>query len=64
MNDTWSKFNECVQNILALAIVGAYLYMVVTGKPAPIELIGFAGGVLIFFGFKVYKNGNQSPPSS
>jgi len=64
MRDNWSKFNEIVQNLLGLAVVGMYLYMAYMGKDVPIELTGFAAAVLIFFGFQAYqskngKNGTQ-----
>ena len=65
MNDRWSRFNEFVQNVLALAVVASYLYMVVNKMQPPIELIGFTGAILIFFGFKAYKskgNGTTIPP--
>lgn len=67
MKDKWSTANEVVQNVLALAVVGVYLYMVLRGMTVPFELTAFAGGVLLFFGFRAYKatnNGGPNPPTS
>jgi len=58
MKDKWTSFNEVVQNLLALAIVATYLYMVLNGKTVPIELTGFTAAILLFFGFKIYKASN------
>lgn len=62
MKDSWSRFNEVSQNLIGLAIIIVYLYMVVRGIETPIELKAFATAVLFLFGFKVYKNGNGKSP--
>jgi hypothetical protein len=59
MMDNWSKLNEIVQNLLALSVVGTYLYLVIVGATVPLALVGFATAVLLYFGFKTYKNGTN-----
>jgi hypothetical protein len=57
--DNWSKLNEVVQNILALGVVGTYLYLVIVGATVPLALVGFTTAILLYFGFKAYKNGTN-----
>uniref|UniRef100_A0A6M3JAY1 Holin n=1 Tax=viral metagenome TaxID=1070528 RepID=A0A6M3JAY1_9ZZZZ len=55
MKDTWSWLNEIVQNAIALGVVGTYLILVLGGTEAPVELKAFVGAILLFFGFRIYK---------
>ena len=66
MKDTWSWANEIVQNIIGIAVVATYLYLVITGSVAPMELKVFAAAVMVFYGFRVYKasqNGTIALPT-
>jgi hypothetical protein len=56
MTDKWSTLNEIVQNLLAVGIVSTYLYLVIIGATVPLALVGFTTAVLLFFGFKSYKD--------
>lgn len=57
MKDYWSKFNEVTQNLIAIAIVGVFIYLVIIGREVPVILDGFATAILLFFGYKNIKNG-------
>lgn len=57
MKDSWSVFNEVVQNVIALLIVGIYAALIIIGRPTPLELQAFVAAVLAFYGYKAAKNG-------
>lgn len=52
MQDKWSKFNEAVQNLIAMGVVGTYLYLIINNATIPIEMTGIVFAILFYFGFK------------
>lgn len=58
--DKWTWLNEVVQNLVALAVVGVWLYLVAVVKEVPVSVDLVLGAVLLFLGFQGYqrtKNG-------
>ena len=53
--DNWSAFNEVVQNLVCVSIVGLWIYMMLTGQSIPLNLDVAFAAVLAFLGFKGFK---------
>jgi hypothetical protein len=63
----WELLERSVifQGVLVISVVGAYLYLIVTGRPIPNELHLMAGTIVgFFFGGKVQVEATRAAGSA
>ncbi|MFA7519590.1 hypothetical protein [Shewanella sp.] len=54
----WTWIDEVAQNLIGLAIIGCYLYLVIMGRDTPTAMEALVVAVVAYYGFKsIKKNG-------
>ncbi len=58
--DKWTWGNELMQNLVIAGVSALWIYLNFAGKAVPDPVNWAFGAILIFLGFKSYKNGGKT----